>query len=306
MSLTQEELEFRRTGLGGTDIRAIICPSNYESALTVWLNKCRPGLLVDDAGWPAVMGTAMEEPIAQWYQKRCGGTVERVPIMRGKEEWMLGSVDRIHTNHLGNKKIIEIKRPTHFTAHEWAEGPPMRYLIQCAWYQGLFNIHDCDIVAAIGDNEPVVHEVKFDAGLFASMVEVGREFWFNNVLGNMPPEVDGSSATLTALKALFPKALGKSLLDPTEEDLDDGRKLAMLKSQIKAMELEESNLQARLCARIGQNDGIRGVATWANRKGVISWAKAAEAAGVSPDFAEDFRGSDTRTFSLKLKHEGDC
>lgn len=306
MSFTAEQLEERRGYLTITDVRALICPNKFESPLTVWLQKCRPGTLVDSAGWPAEMGTAMEPVIANWYARTVGGVVREPPLMTWKEPWLRGNGDRIHEDKYGTETVLEIKRPTNHTRHDWANGPPMKYIVQLTGYMGLSGIHKGDIVAAIGDDEPVIHSVPFDAGLFESMVEVGREFWFNNVLDNTPPEVDGSSATLDALKAMFPKSLGKKLLDPTEEDLDDGKKLAMLKSQINAMELEESNLQARLCARIGQNDGIRGVATWANRKGVISWAKAAEAAGVDTIFAEDFRGADTRTFNLKLKHEGDC
>jgi hypothetical protein len=102
---------------------------------------------------------------------------------------------------------------------------------------------------------------------------------------------------------MFAQAATKHVLSATEDDVEIGLRLASVKSQIAALEKEETELTSTLCARIGENYGISGVATWANRKGSISWAKAAEAYGVPAGFAEEYRGSGSRVFKLSLKSE---
>jgi predicted phage-related endonuclease len=123
------------------------------------------------------MGNAMEEPIARWYAKMTGKTVEHVPMLHGKEPWMLGSLDRIATDRYLNKTVVEIKRPTAWTRKEWADGVPPRYVCQSTWYAGISGIHDVDVCAAIGDDEPIIYHVPYDAGLFDTMVDVARTFW---------------------------------------------------------------------------------------------------------------------------------
>jgi predicted phage-related endonuclease len=271
--------------------------------MTVYLSKVHPERLVDDAGWPAELGNAMEEPIARFYAKMTRSKVERVPIVRGAEPWMLGSIDRVATDEYGAKRIVEIKKPTSRTRHEWNNGIPVRYCVQTTFYMGVTGIHDADVVAAIGDDEPQIYPLPFDADLFAQMVAICRHFWYENVLGKMPPAVDGSNATVDALRALFPRVGHAKLIAPSEEDLALGRRMANVKRQLKALEEEHDAMKAELCARIGDAKGIEGVATWSERKGSVAWGQAAKAHGITEAMAEAFRGETTRTFSLLMKDE---
>jgi predicted phage-related endonuclease len=307
--LTEEQKALRRTGMGGTDVRALICPNQYESPMTVWLAKCRPEALIGDAGWPAELGNAMEEPIARWYAKTMGVSVEAPPMLRGMQPsgqhpWMLGSIDRIATDARGERRIVEIKKPTGWTRKEWVGGVPARYVVQSTWYAGVSGIHAVDVVAAIGDDEPVIYPVAFDHDLFASMVEVARAFWHDNVLGNMPPDVDGAAATTDALKAMFPRVANAGLLPADDDACAIGKRMAALKRAMKEAEEEYEKLKSTLCARIGESKGIAGVATWAERKGSVAWGQAAKAHGITDAQAEAFRGEPTRTFSLLIKDEG--
>jgi putative phage-type endonuclease len=286
-------LAARRKGMGGTDIRAIVCPNKYESPLTVFLEKIGRGL-EDDAGWPAIMGNALEGPIADWYARTTGEAVETMPSLVGREPWMLANVDR---RVRGQNVILEIKRPTGWTRHEWADGIPTKYVVQATWYLHLLEWPEAKIVAGIGDHEPVIYPLAYDPELGVALEEAGRRFWFDHVLTGTPPTADGSEATSKALAALYARPT-KKVLAPTPDDRVLAVELARARREIKALQERERELRNVLCERIGDADRIEGIASWSLRKGSVSWAEVAKAAGITAAEAEKFRGEPTRTFKL--------
>lgn len=56
-------LAARRTGIGSSDVAAILGVADQRTALHVWHDK--RGELVDDAGEPALWGRLLEDPVAR-------------------------------------------------------------------------------------------------------------------------------------------------------------------------------------------------------------------------------------------------
>jgi hypothetical protein len=66
----------------------------------------------------------------------------------------------------------------------------------------------------------------------------------------------------------------------------------------KMAESEEKGLENKLLALIGEHEGIRGIATWKNSRGSVSWKAVAEHLGATEDIAEKYRSEGKRRFSF--------
>ena len=90
-------LAARRTGIGGSDISAILGLSPWRSPVHVWLDKTGQAPDEPPANAEAMYwGKTLEDVVAREYAQRTGRRVQRVnAILRHPQhEWMLGNIDR--------------------------------------------------------------------------------------------------------------------------------------------------------------------------------------------------------------------
>lgn len=101
-------LEGRRTGIGGSDVAAVLGLSPWKTALDVWNDKLG---LSEEKGMsePAYWGTTLEDTVAKEFQKRTGYKVQRVDHQFSDPEnaWMICNIDRA----IVNPKIAARVRP---------------------------------------------------------------------------------------------------------------------------------------------------------------------------------------------------
>jgi len=274
--LTPEQIEMRRTGIGGSDIAPIMGKSPYLSALDIYYLKRD---LVEVPQTEAMYwGDALESAILARYAKdHPHATVKTgMGTLRGAGDmaWCLTTPDAWSLPvQLGVAHGIEAKTAHAFAAHDWQDGPPLHYVMQCQWYMGVLATPRWDIAVLLGGSDYREFILEADETMFAEMLEAARHFWFEHVQKEIPPE----PTTAAEVVALHPHDDGRILRANGEQEdtIIAFRKAYRLASRVGQ---RVDTLKAAVQAIIGDASGIEG--PW----GRITW----KASGKSRRFICNF------------------
>lgn len=302
MTLTAEEKIARQSGIGGSDIAAIIGADKHRGPLVVYGNKVE-GIDVPlyDNDTAARRGNLLENFAAQLYAERTKRTLVEPNSYR--KEWRIASMDRIalrpnapepRENEKGRvnftfieachwaERIVEIKCPTVHTIWDWgpetgvpvnprqAHGVPYKYVLQCIWYMHVTGIRRCDLVALL-DTEIRIYPIEYNSLFTEAIEEAASVFWNSHVVPKVPPPADWRLASHKYLLERFPEPEIGLLLDPTEESMALVAHLRATKSLLREHGLQADEIQNRLCAIIGDAQGIDGLCTWNKTVGRVAW-----------------------------------
>ena len=160
-----EWLAQRRTGIGGSDVAAILGLSKYRSPLDVYKDKI--GETPDgEQSQAAYWGTKLEDVVAREFQERTGLKVQRVNRQLSREGWMHANIDRAVVNHaisgtvriqgeakqaetgrlLTTDAILECKTASSFIADQWGPSQEAEIVAGKA-VVGKVNVDDCPDLA---------------------------------------------------------------------------------------------------------------------------------------------------------------
>lgn len=326
--LTAEQLERRRRGLGATDVVALVGLSSFASPWDVYREKTDPTFARTTSGLAARIGQHMESFILELYEERTGrDAYASDTVAHPTHAWALATPDAViperakdviasadgepNTWYGPLERLVEIKRPTIYTAHEWgheamgAEGAPPRYVVQCAWQMFVTGAPRCDLVALIGDDDLRIYQLERDHELIGALFERARSFWVDNVLARVPPAIDGSEAAADYVARMFPKAARPRLradgeLECLARDYGDACEA------FKAAESRKDTLANRLKAAIGEHVGAWGdgwSASYGEQAGGIDYARAAADAGVTGEALEQYRRPGFRALRVTFKEK---
>lgn len=127
-NLTEQEwLAYRRRGIGGSDVAAILGISPFRTARDLYDDKLNIASVADDAGnWVALeMGHLLEPLVARIFAKKTGLEVFQIKKMFQHPQYpfMLADVDYFVRLPNGKIAILEIKT-TNYNAkdHWWKDG----------------------------------------------------------------------------------------------------------------------------------------------------------------------------------------
>lgn len=243
-------LEARQSGIGGSEVGALIGVSEYETPFSVYNTKMNGGK--DLSGVAAVeWGHRLEHVVAEKVAEEIGlvsrfggGLWARVdnPVLRV-------TPDRFATKPRAWKAVGVIECKTAGDDEHWESGTirpnghgtgsaPLSYQAQLQWQLGILGLEvgwlGCFVSNQARDFFTV--EVHADKAWFAEMVNEANRFWTENVLAEEPPmHTYRHPKTEELLKALHPKVVQPSteLPDGTEDWLEDyyRRKLAFEKAE---------------------------------------------------------------------------
>lgn len=236
MTVTDREqwLEWRRGGIGGSDVAGILGISPWSSPFSVWLDKL--GLLPDEPESEEMSaGRWLESAIVPWFQHETGlyvtgeqhwathaevehhrctpdgyafdrdpDPLEVWPETAELLGWTMGEVAASVAAQYGAQGTVQIKvtgpgrKPDHLDEHHQAQGQ---------WEMHVTGLDRCWF-AVLRGRRLDVHLLERDQADIDFMVGRVDEFWERHVLEQSPPEVDGSDATSRALAVLYPPAAG--------------------------------------------------------------------------------------------------
>lgn len=270
-------LESRRTGIGGSDIGAILGLSPWRTPYDVFLDKTAP--VEHEESDSMYWGTVLEDVVASEYQKRSGRKVQRVrQLLRHPEhDFAIANIDRAvivpeisgnvrwKNGKLTTDRILECKTSNGFAASEWGEPGtdfvPDTYLLQCQWYMGVTDTQVADLAVLIGGNDYRTFTITRDDSLFSDLLMEAETFWNNCQKGIAP---DPQNIHDAARK--WPRHIaGKSVI--VNVDVAEACEcLDSINAQIKSLGAIADDLKLRIMAAFGDaeeitHQGIR-LATW--------------------------------------------
>lgn len=269
--LTAEQQEMRRTGIGGSEIAAILGESAFATPFDVWLAKTH--------GWRQAetedmrRGTFLEDGIARWYAQRFElsasmldehGTVRHAtnPIALCTPDRIVGGLAR---------RLVSIKAPRRKSS-EWGEPGsgvvPAGYALQLQWEHLVCSSHGALSeemhLAALLDGDLVVYILRADVELQGWLLQYATDWWERHVVRGEQPGLDGSSQAKDWLKSRFARDTRPLRQATPWEDLRM-LELRHAEHEAGAWEREAETIRNELRLSIGDAAGIQspaGVVTW--------------------------------------------
>jgi putative phage-type endonuclease len=285
--MTEREawLAERRTGIGGSDIAAILGLSPWKTAVDIWLDKT--GQQAEEViGDPEAMrwGSLLEDIIAREYSERTEHSLQRVNriLRHPAHEWAIGNIDRavvadgsrVRVSEdggtlLGAQGLLEVKTASAFRSSDWGrdgddDAVPVHYQAQVMWYLGITGLQWADVAALIGGQRMIVRRIERDDETIAAMLERAEEFWRRHVLTRQPPE----PATAKDVERLFPADNGETV--EADEDLLAAYNAAReAKARIAQAEADFEAAAGRIKLALGERSILA-----LNGKPLVTWKAA--------------------------------
>jgi predicted phage-related endonuclease len=282
----------RRTGVGGSDVAAILGLDRFRRPIDVW--RLKVGLdREEEAGPAAAVGRLLEPLIADWYQRVHADAFLEGPFRTGRHPdrpWHTFTLDRAVLRAPRARRsvalprresivrVVEIKSRGFWREAEYGvEGTdevPLPDLSQTAWYlAGVECDGGADLAVLSNTHRYREYHVPRDPQLEADLLEAVERWWLRHVVGREQPRPDGSPAFGRYLRERFGDVRGE-LLAPTAEDealIESLRAVRALRSRAeRADKLLTQRLLARLEHAPGFDLGAEGRVTARPQRGRVS------------------------------------
>lgn len=255
--LTADQLTRRKQGIGASEVGAILGLSKWKTALDVYMDKLG---LTDPSGdsEAAEWGHRLEEPIAKKYAAAFPGAILDTSdtVAHPDYLWALATPDRIV--HADDQRwLLEIKTREAHTAGEFGEPGtdqvPYDVAVQCQWQMFVTGHSRCDVALLVNGRRFSVYHLTADTDIQRTLFERVQDFWVNHVQAQVPPDVVAQDNP--SIVRLFPTHAGP-MLDGTLDDLTSLKHIAAAKAQVKEIEKEIAEREAKLKLRIGTAEGL--------------------------------------------------
>ena len=201
----KEWLEWRKKGIGGSDVAAIMGISPFRTARDTYYDKIEVTSPKDDEdgedeyddNWVVKkMGNLLEPLVAEIFQKRTGFEVFKVNKMfyHPHHPFMLADIDYFVKLPDGTIAILEIKTTDESKVFDWYKDSekivPEYYESQGRHYMAVTDIDRvfyCCLLYGRSENSVVIREIKRDYDYEDEMIFVEQYFWEENVKKKVPP-----------------------------------------------------------------------------------------------------------------------
>ncbi|MCI5751840.1 MAG: YqaJ viral recombinase family protein [Oscillospiraceae bacterium] len=260
-----EWLEYRKSGIGGSDSSVVCGINKYKSPVELWMEKTNR-LPYQEAGEAAYWGTQLEPMVRSEFTKRTGIEVRTVKQLLQSEDnpFMLANLDGICEHPDLGTCIFEAKTASAYKANEWEDSIPAEYMLQIQHYMAVTGYKGTYIAVLIGGNTFKWKFIERDDELIKMLISLEADFW-EHIRNDTPPPIDGSEASAQFLADRFPDSVPKSqiaLPDNAEDIIKEYDKACEQLAEITERKQKAENLLKEM---LGNNE----IGTSGSR--VISW-----------------------------------
>lgn len=192
----------RATGIGGSEIAAVLGISPYDSPFSLWHRK------------RGQIGQAVETDVMYWGKKHeptiCDEFANRHPHLTitpsptyaaTGRPWHVVNPDRLAITADNTVELLEAK--TSRDASDWGEEGtdeiPVHYRAQCMWYLDALQAHTCHVVVLIGGSDYREYRIEYNPVEAATMRDHAAAF-VESLRTGTRPAIDGHDATFRAIK----------------------------------------------------------------------------------------------------------
>ena len=302
MSLTAEQLEARKAGIGGSDAAAVAGLNPWCTPVDVYLDKIGQAQPVEEND-AMYWGSTLEDLVAAEYAKRTGHKIERrnQMIQHKQHPFMLANLDRVIVGQDRGVGILECKTAGAYMKDQWGEPGsdkvPQHYLVQVQHYLAVTGYQWAKMAVLIGGRDFRIYDIPRDEDRIEALIKIEGRFWLQNVTDRIAPPV----SNLEDVKSLFPDSVEQEVTASPEIAMA-AADLKVIREQLKQLKSMESVTQAEIMEFMGDadtlalEDGTK-VATWKSQVTRRVNMKSLQAAGIDLSPFKD--ESSSRVFRLK-------
>jgi putative phage-type endonuclease len=259
----------RLSGLGGSDIGAILGLNPWRTPYQVWEEKV--GKADPFTGnLQTRFGSYAEEFVAREYCQVTGRQVQRFNgLLRHPEAPLIGHIDRLvipegakrasHKSEIRTDLGLEAKTASAFATgrgSEWGESGtdqiPESYLVQITAYQALTGCPRWDLAVLFGNTEFRIYHLTRDLELEALILDEASRFWTDHVLARVPP-TPGSEAEA---RHRWPRHSDGNILEADDETHRLVLALASAKRLLASLGKEEQCIKDKLLPLLADADAV--------------------------------------------------
>ena len=297
----EEWLSRRHSGIGGSEVGAILGLNPYSSAIELFYHKIeKTPENIDNE--PMFWGRMLEDKVAniwQYYEKdkldflSMSDNFKKGIIKRESREvfsiiknpdypYLFANIDRLIIDENGEEGVLEIKTASGFALKKWEAGLPPYYLIQLQTYMLITGLNYGEIAILKDGRNFEIFPVQRNDSIIAGIIEKCNDFYSRieearkleaagKPFEHLEPEPDNTEAYEKFMKARY---VSKPIrLEGTPEILDTAKSMANLNKEIKKIETEYQGNKNKIIAFMREADTIdfggSGTITYkANAKGV--------------------------------------
>lgn len=285
----EDWLKERQSGIGGSDIAALLGLSPYKTPLQLWLEKTGREEPQHDSDALERMhwGTVLEDVVARHYSHLHDVRVQRIndTLRHPQAPVALANIDRAVVEPgsrarwdddarrvLGASRLLEVKTAHALARHgaDWgspgSDEVPQHYWLQCQWYLGITGLPFADLAVLFGGQKYAEYVIASDSGLFDDLIAEADGWWRRHILADTPPDPSTEDEARQLWKS---HVAGKAkIVDVTVAEAVD--RLAEIKGEIMRLEEEAQRQRDIILPAFGDAEEItymgRRLATWRRNK----------------------------------------
>jgi putative phage-type endonuclease len=244
------------TGIGGSEIAAVLGESRWKSRLRVWGEKVGNLERPDLGGIEAVeWGLLLEPIIAKKFQNMTSVPVEMAGVLLRSIEypWAIVTPDYWTMDDKGEWNIpVQIKATSAYMLKDWLDGAPWEVQLQEQMEMFVTGAPYAYVAVLVGGNSFMWAKVERDESIQKRIADEGYQFWIC-VETNTWPDVDSSPDASKAIADLFPTATGESI--QLQHELQDyAVTLAEAKDQRKTIDGVIEEAENHIKTALGPNE----------------------------------------------------
>lgn len=280
-----EWLQYRRQGIGASDVASICGLSTFGSPTAVYYEKI--GVAADSDESEAMRwGRLLEAPIAAEFTERTGLHVvvpqclvfaDDAPHRRATLDGLVTESRCVDGPFTGDATVlnlacgaalgtIQIKTTRDGSWDADHGGIPDRVAIQCQYEMGVAGLAHCWLAVLHGGQRLDIYELDFDPAVYQALCSIADRFWTEHVLAENPPPADSNPATTAALKGAFGDRADGTTVVLDEQTLYYAREWLPAKAALKDAEARVELIENRLRAALGEAetgcDEVGPVVSW--------------------------------------------
>jgi putative phage-type endonuclease len=251
-------LTARRSGIGSSDVPAILGLVDYTPPLKVYYDKT--GHDIDDAGEAAYWGTVNEDNVARRWAMQNRSVIRRIGLVAHVDNphWMTTLDRRVTECPLAEDEqtpcALEVKTRSAFKSAQWHAGAPDDVTAQVLWQIIVNGYEHMHYAVLIGGNEYHQGTIRADqyTDVMADITTAVDKFWHDHVQAEVPPAPTGDGEALTRLfRRLHPTRSGAVDVDRHDEALDALLDYGTHQRAESAAKKAKAAAKARMIAALG-------------------------------------------------------
>ncbi len=268
-SLSREDwLGYRRLGIGGSDVAAIMGISPFATIRDLYNEKVgiQPVIEEEESNWVAKeVGHRLEDLVAEIFSKKTGLKVFPVRKMfrHPLYPFMIADVDFFILFPDGTYGILECKTCNYNVKDKWADdGVPLHYEYQVRHYLTVMNMQRAYIACLYGNNENefVFRSIERDEMEEEELIAQEKYFWSEYVEKKVEPPYSGKPDLILASIQRYSGCADKSLPEISisgleskslEKYLELSEEKSLLEKRKKEIDAQQQALRVPFVERLG-------------------------------------------------------